>query len=216
MMSVQAEFPSESDMRHCEESCSGHHAKLIAIDVKQSNSRSVCGLLQWCRPSAITRLIIPVPIGEAIQRMLRRWLRSHVRQEIFERCLPARADLNPASAISRVVIDARTRATTSHALPSVVFLGSESHTGMSMCGAIAPHASGGLFALPASAAPAIAFPQFCSTDDAADSAIADAVPRGRSTVSDVAEHRPASESLPADVDDCSHVALYFTPRMEAA
>src|SRR5580698_1679675 len=80
-------------------------------------------LLNRSRPSAVTRLIVSIVVGIAVNRVFRGWFWSHVRKEVLETILakPSVTDFYPATTIIFVVADFRIPATFRHRLPALVF-----------------------------------------------------------------------------------------------
>lgn len=81
---------------------------------------TIARLLGRRGPPNIARLVVAKGIGKAIQRMLGRWRRPHVGQEILERTEPARTDLDASAAVSRVGWLLRVAASPLHASPAAV------------------------------------------------------------------------------------------------
>lgn len=71
-------------------------------------------------PSAITRLVIAFSV-DAINRVLGRWARSHVRVEVGEVVQPSLTHPHPASTVACEVSPRHARAAVDHVRPSSVF-----------------------------------------------------------------------------------------------
>lgn len=69
----------------------------LSIQPKRQDIASVALLRRHGNPSAITGLVMPIVIG-AVQRASGR-ARAHVREEVFKRREPTRADRDPSSSI---------------------------------------------------------------------------------------------------------------------
>jgi hypothetical protein len=80
----------------------------------------ILGLLLARSPAAIVGLVIPVIIRETVNRVLRRWLASHVGKKIGKRVPPPSTDLNAAPAIILVMRVRWIVATLLHGIPDAV------------------------------------------------------------------------------------------------
>lgn len=78
-------------------------------------------LFSWCRPSAIIGLVIAVAI-DAIDRVLRRWARTHIGMERIEGFAPLLTNRNAATAIpSEIFVFRGATATIVHSEPNPPF-----------------------------------------------------------------------------------------------
>src|SRR5262249_43518935 len=75
---------------------------LLTIPLHNVIAASVIGLFLKSRPSNIARLIVAIIVWIAIQGMLRRWTRTHIRQEVLERFLPSSTNDNAVLSVSPV------------------------------------------------------------------------------------------------------------------
>jgi hypothetical protein len=86
------------------------------IDFHHDIASSIPGLLDICRPSAITRLVVTVII-DSFNRMTRIWLQSHVSKKRFE-VVPLFTHSYSSTTISRIFRSVRILATSNHGLPA--------------------------------------------------------------------------------------------------
>jgi hypothetical protein len=85
-----------------------------------SRARSIVGLLFLRRPAAIFWAVVPIVI-DAINRMFKRWARTHVAIEVFERISPTIANGYSTTPVSRKLAALRVVASLLHCSPNVVF-----------------------------------------------------------------------------------------------
>lgn len=145
--------------------------------VGKNRSGLVARLLFFCRPAAISRLIISV-IVDAINAVSRPRLWPHVRVEVRKAVVPSIADFYAAPTVYRVFCAGRRIAAIFHVRPRPVFTG-----------AFLPARNHPVFgsgrsdqrALHAPATAHVALPEVYGLDDLGFAAIADAVPCGRTT-----------------------------------
>jgi hypothetical protein len=81
---------------------------------------SVSALLLSRGPATVLRRVIPF-IVDAVNGMRRRWLESHIGQEVVERVQPSTADADAAASVSVVTAGAWVVAPDFHVVPRPVF-----------------------------------------------------------------------------------------------
>jgi len=95
----------------------GRHYSTVVRE--QPIATHVADLLRFRRPTAITWFVASV-IVDAVQRIKRRWARTHICVETFE-LIPFIADTNTSSTVAVVSAGAWVRASLAHAHPGLVF-----------------------------------------------------------------------------------------------
>lgn len=91
------------------------------IDGKQPIGSSISSLLGNGSPSAVARLIVTVVIGKTINRMFRRWARSHVFIELRKIISPCLTHNDASPAVVMIAFGARIVATVTHCFPGLIF-----------------------------------------------------------------------------------------------
>jgi hypothetical protein len=95
----------------------------LTVQTHPSVAAHIARLLPRCRPANISRLIVAIVIGKAINRMAGRWARADVRKKRGERLSPFLANGYPPRPITGVLRTLRIIATLVHRLPTGVFGG---------------------------------------------------------------------------------------------
>jgi hypothetical protein len=94
-----APYPiAQGGMANSEQLRGFRHAHITTMNGDYAVASLIAVLFFPRRPPDVSRLIIAVPVGIAIKRVLRRWSRPHVRVEVLE-LLPALANSNSSSSI---------------------------------------------------------------------------------------------------------------------
>jgi hypothetical protein len=81
---------------------------------------SICYLFAARCPSAIIRRVVAVVV-DAINRKMRAWPTTHIRQKVCETLLPSLANFNSPSAVIGKCMIVRISASSLHCLPNEVF-----------------------------------------------------------------------------------------------
>lgn len=164
-------------------------------------------LLDARRPAAVSRTV-PEGVVDAVDRVGRRGLPSHVGEECLERVDPPRVDSYPAATVRQVALVGRIQASAFHARPSAV-LARHLHPigGVSVLAARFAQGDTEFFS-ETTAGSRLARAEDHSLDDFFSSAIAGATPP---PIEKLFLYGQATESLPGQIDESHGADLMAVP-----
>lgn len=116
--------PVGEPLKHCVELKSSLPAPLhkrfgFSTELDKSITPHIRGLLPFCCPSAIARLIVSVVV-DSINRMALRWLRPHIFKKSFERITPPLAHRYSAPSVAVVALGVLVFAPLNDSVPRLV------------------------------------------------------------------------------------------------